>query len=255
MAVVRFKNSGTADASFNRGKGFAIALHMHAERAMRLSDGSLLFAGTDANSEMIDPTPTTGIINHLSSSGVPDVGYGSNGTLTVRASTDAGTSTALWGIAVGLSGGLTFAGSTASGPTGYDKSTNTAVLLSYTTSTSAPRKATIEARLSNPGGLFRICGTTLATACRTVNSWYYMGNAWPLEAHNTPRVIVQLERRNAAGAWIRSSTTSFITDTGNFRASATPRTVGTYRVRAVVPASHSTVLTYAPWRYFCLQTQ
>ena len=78
-----------------------------------------------------------------------------------------------------------------------------------------------------------------------------MGKAWPLEAHDPPRVVVQLDRRSATGQWVRSPTiTAFVTDDGNFRAAGSPRSVGTYRVRAAVPASASTLLTYGPWRYF-----
>ncbi len=255
LAVVRFTRTGAADAAFAGGRGYARIARMAVGHLVKLADGSTLVVGyspPDPGAADAPPRGAAGRAAQVSAAGVVDTRFGSSGIL--RPFDGAATQSAAFAAAVGPGGALTFAGGLSDEDPllgGGNLTITRGSVQRFTTSAPARRAATIEAGLAGPYGLFHSCGASPAAPCSIRTTWYAMGNAWPLASSSGSRVVVQVDRRGATGRWTRSRTIgTFVTDDGNFRATGAPSSVGLYRVRAAVPASASTLLTYGPWRYF-----
>jgi uncharacterized delta-60 repeat protein len=249
-ALVRFTARGGTDPSFNPGHGFVRLHAMYVHRIVRTASGDILLAGSDQDGlPEVDPPSIVGRLARVSAAGVPDATFGAGGVRNVR---DPGTNqSALDGAAVDPASVLTVAGwrNTNTLP-GASEAVPEAMLMRYRTGPAVARRVTFEAGLAGSQGLFRSCGATVEAPCPIGTTWYFQGSAWPLESHDPSRVVVQLDRRGGDGVWHRvSATPVFVTDTGNFRGSGRPVSVGLYRVRAAVPGSAGTVLSYGPWRY------
>jgi uncharacterized delta-60 repeat protein len=252
-AVVRFTAGGAADPTFNAGAGYARLPGLFVNRAAAAPDGQIVIAGAQADGTLddIELPPSTGRVGRLSSEGLPDPRFGPGGTRDVM---DAGTNQASQdGVLVDRNENLTFAGwRNTNTETALDRVAPQATLMRFGTSPQPDYvRATIESGLSGSRGVFRGCGSTIATACPIGTTWYFQGNAWPLEPRTPPRVVVQVDRRGGDGLWHRAvTTTRFVTDAGNFRAAGQPTSVGLYRVRAAIPGSGVVPASrYGPWRY------
>jgi uncharacterized delta-60 repeat protein len=250
VAVVRYTGTGRPDLTFDAGRGYARIPTMYVGRVDRAPDGSIVIAGSQ-NEGPLDAAfpPFLGRAARTSADGVPDPTFGPGGVRDVK---DAGTTQSVQvGLAVDPAGVLTFAGwRNTNDSTDGASAAPQPTLTRFTTGPALARAVGFESGLASSRGLFRSCGTTIAAACPIGTTWYFQGSAWPLESHDPSRVAVQLDRRGGDGLWHRvSSTTVFVTDDGNFRGTGRPASVGLYRIRAAVPVSASTRLSYGSWRY------
>ena len=249
-AVLRFTASGGPDPTFtNVGQPFARIPVMFVNRAVRAADGSLLLVGAENDGPLMGNDPlSVGRLAHVSANGVPDLTFGPKGVMNVI---DAGTNqSSQQGLAISATGALTLAGLRTTNPDPNVES-RVATLTRLTSTAPVRRTAAIESGLSGAYGIFRSCGTTVTAPCTMGTTWYFMGNAWPMEQHDPPRVVTQLQRRQTDGSWGAVQAGIWTaTDTGNFRGAGHLTSVGVYRIRAAVPLSAATNLSYGAWQYF-----
>lgn len=249
-AVVRFTASGAPDASFARRAGFARLPRTFVNRVERAIDGSLFIAGSDQEGsyDMFGNPRRVGRVAHLSADGVPDSSWSASGVRSVLVPGS-------WqgihdGLALQPSGRIALGGEWSTAHYWGDPPVPTANLLVMEGSRPARVRGWLEARLSGAYGGWRACGTTSASACPLVSTWYLTGGGWPFEARDSSRVVVQVQRRGAGGVWRSFPAKDFwVTDDGAFRAAGRVVSKGLYRFRAAVPASASTVTTYSAWSY------
>ena len=250
VGVVRFTSIGGNDGTFARGKGYTRIPTMYVESLARMNDGSVVIAGAQNNGPLFVTEPeVVGRMAHLSADGVADTTWGAGGVRDVKA-TGAGQSLQA-AVGIGTDGSLTFAGRTGTHKDPVtDLATWSGSLMRFTTPAPAAVRGAVEGRLSGAYGGWHSCGTSLVNACTLGTTWYLTGSAWPREAHDPARIVLQVQRFGADKVWRSYPTTSaFVTDDGAFRGTGKLVSVGSYRFRAALPASSTTLLSYGPWSY------
>ena len=251
--VAAFTSTGAVDATFGAGTGVARIRAMWVNRLVRGLDGSLIVVGAENNGPFsaVGPPPMYGRVAHLSANGTPDTTWGVGGVRTLR---DPGTQqSSQAGVAVGADGTLTFAGRRQVNhldPYSVEPAVFEATLTRWVVGPAVRHAVTVVALPTYAGGIARACGRTEATACSVRTTWYLGGAAWPIESHEPSRAVVTVQRRGYDRLWHTVAVvTVFVTDGGTYRAAGRLVSVGTYRLRAAVPASAATSWRATAWVY------